>query len=69
MIINDYVLALDLAEKEKKNDVYCIYYDTDKDIIEDLSNPAYKERFQFIDVKNVKDAKKLIVVLLVRNVG
>ena len=55
LVINDYLLALEM--EEKKNDVYCLYYDnSDPDTTKDLP-----QNFQFIDLsQNIDDIRKQI---------
>ena len=55
LVINDYLLALEM--EEKKNDVYCLYYDnSDSDITKDLP-----QNYQFVDLsQNIGDIRKQI---------
>ena len=55
LVINDYLLALEM--EEKKNDVYCLYYDnSDPEMTKGLS-----QRYQFIDLsQNIGDIRKQI---------
>lgn len=56
LVINNYIMAMDL-EKDTTNDVYCLYYDDDPSIIKDLSK---NKKYQFVNLKNLKNAKKQI---------